>query len=81
MNNRNVLHFVKYLRVRHYYRSLSLLFSTYYYLFVKMTNPLSKLFGIGNGGRQEDVMHVIWQKDDCFFPNDASFYNEKEVYV
>ena len=42
-------------------------------LMMQMTDPLSKLCGVGNGGRQKDVVNVVWQQDDCFLPHNASF--------
>lgn len=49
------------------------------HLLMKMANPLSKLSGIGDGGWQEDVMHVIWKKNDGLLPHNTALWNSQEV--
>jgi len=44
------------------------------YLFVKVTYPLSKLCCIRNGGREEYIVDVIRQQDDCLFPNHSPLW-------
>ena len=42
------------------------------YLFVKMGNPFSKLPGIRNGCRKEDIVYIVWQQNDGLFPHNTS---------
>lgn len=44
-----------------------------------MANPLSKLSGIGNGGWQEDVMHVIRKKNDGLLPHNTTLWNSQKA--
>lgn len=46
-----------------------------------MTNPLSKLPGIGDGGWQEDVMHIVGKKNDGFLPHNTTLWNTQERFV
>lgn len=45
------------------------------HLFMKVTNPLSELLGVGDRGRQENVMHIIRKKNDGLLPYNASLWN------
>ncbi len=47
------------------------------YLFVQVTYPLSKLLGVGDGGRQEDIVHVVREKDDGLLPHHTTLYREE----
>jgi len=42
------------------------------YLLVEIADPLGKLDGVGNRGRQEDVVHVVGQENDGFFPHNTT---------
>ena len=48
---------------------------------MQMTDPLSKLCGVGDGGRQKDVMNIVWQQDDCFLPHNASLCKQISIYM
>lgn len=45
------------------------------HLFMKMANPLSKLPGVGDRGWQEDVMHIIGEKNDGLLPHNTTLWN------
>lgn len=45
------------------------------HLFMKVTNPLSELPGVGDSGWQENVMHIIRKKNDGLLPYNASLWN------
>lgn len=36
--------------------------------------PLRELKGVGNGCGKENVMDFIGKENNCFFPNDSTFY-------
>lgn len=42
-----------------------------------MANPLSKLSGIGDGGWQEDVMHIVRKKNDGLLPHHTALWKSK----
>ena len=42
-----------------------------------MAYPLCKLPGIGDGGREKDVVNVVRKKNDCLFPNNSSLWETK----
>jgi hypothetical protein len=39
---------------------------------VEMCDPLGKLNSIWNCGREEDVVGLLWEKDDGLFPNNPT---------
>lgn len=42
-------------------------------LVVQVTDPLAELSGVGDCGRQEHVVYIVWQQDQRFFPYHSSF--------
>ena len=42
------------------------------WLLVEETNPFCELTCVGNSGRQEDVVDVVWQENDGLFPDDTA---------
>uniref|UniRef100_A0A6B0VAB1 Uncharacterized protein n=1 Tax=Ixodes ricinus TaxID=34613 RepID=A0A6B0VAB1_IXORI len=43
-------------------------------LLVQVADPLSELLGVGNGGREEHITHIVRQQDDRLFPHHASLF-------
>ena len=49
------------------------------YLMMEVTDPLCELPGVGDGGRQEDVVDVIGEQDDGLFPHNPSLWGRKLI--
>ena len=49
------------------------------HLFVQMTDPLGKLARVGDGGREEHVVHIVRKQNDCLLPHNTSLW-EIDIY-
>lgn len=45
---------------------------------VQLAYPLCKLAGVGDGGRQEHIINLVWEEDDGLFPDHTALYTKQD---
>ena len=48
------------------------------HLFVEMADPLGELLGVGNGGRQKDIVDIVRQQNDGLLPYHTTIWKGQE---